>query len=67
LDTSNWFTPAQAARSLCISVEYTRKLMKSGRLDHTMTPLGRIISPEALEAARAKGYGTLRRSLAVRV
>jgi hypothetical protein len=60
-DTSTWLTPSQAARAIGISVEYTRALMKTGRLDHVDTPLGRLVSPDGVEAARAKGVGQLRK------
>jgi excisionase family DNA binding protein len=66
MDTTNWFTPTQAAHSLGVSVEYIRALLKSGRLDHVRTPLGRLVNPESVEQARSENIGQMRkRSVAV--
>jgi hypothetical protein len=63
-DTSTWLTPSQAARAIGISVEYTRILMRTGRLAHVETPLGRLVSPDGVEDARARGVGHLRKHAA---
>ena len=61
MEYSNWFTTSQAARALDISSEYIRVLVRAGKLDCVTTPLGKLISPDSIEEARAKGIGQIRR------
>jgi predicted site-specific integrase-resolvase len=49
-DLSTWLSPLQAARRLHLSPERVRQLLKEGRLAHVVTPLGRLISPESVDA-----------------
>lgn len=41
--TNDVLTPAETARELGLSVERVRQLLRSGRLPHQTTPLGRLI------------------------
>jgi excisionase family DNA binding protein len=61
MEFSEWLTASQAARSLGISVEYIRVLLRTGRLSYVQTPLGKLISPESIEDARSKHIGQMRR------
>jgi excisionase family DNA binding protein len=45
-----YLSPSEAARELGISSERVRQLVREGRLAAVRTPLGRLISPEALAA-----------------
>jgi excisionase family DNA binding protein len=50
LDHNSWLTPTQAARVLQISAERVRQLVRSGRLNAVLTPLGRLLPRAAVEA-----------------
>ena len=50
-------SPSQAARELGCSVENVRRLMKAGKLAFTETPLGRIVSVEAVAAMKDARQG----------
>lgn len=46
---TDWLTPASAARRLQVTPNRIRALLKQRRLAYVMTPLGRLISPQAVE------------------
>ncbi len=57
-EIKNFVTPSVAARRLGVSVELVRVWLRTGRLQHTRTPLGRLIPVEEVErlaAQRQKG------------
>lgn len=47
-------TSGQAARVIGISANGIRYLLRAGRLDHTLTPLGRLIDPRSLAELQTK-------------
>jgi excisionase family DNA binding protein len=53
LEDNKWMTPTQAARMLGVSPIRVRQLMKDGKLEYTVTPLGRLVDTESVEARRA--------------
>lgn len=44
-----WITPSQAARRMKVSAQLVGWLCRKGRLEHVVTPLGRLIDPESVE------------------
>lgn len=42
--------PSEAARRLCYSITYVRRLIREGKLPSIDTPLGHLVSPEDVEA-----------------
>ncbi|WP_038040167.1 helix-turn-helix domain-containing protein [Thermorudis peleae] len=58
--TTEYLTPAEAARMLEVSVERVRTWLKTGRMACVKTPLGRLIPPQEVEriaVERAKKGG----------
>jgi hypothetical protein len=53
MEAEYWLSPSEAALSLGISGQYTRKLMRQGKLTHIWTSLGRLIDPSSIEEFRA--------------
>ncbi len=51
---TNYVTPAEAARRLGLSVEMVRAWLRTGRIEHVRTPLGRLIPAEEVERIRAE-------------
>jgi excisionase family DNA binding protein len=49
IDVTGYVTPAEAARRLGLSVEMVRVWLKSGRIEHVRTPLGRLIPTAEVE------------------
>jgi excisionase family DNA binding protein len=47
-------TASQVARLLGISVERVRQLARTGRLESTSTPLGRLYDPAVVERLRTE-------------
>lgn len=57
---TGYLTPAEAARRLGLSVEMVRTWMRTGRIEHVRTPLGRLLPAaevERLAAERQKRGG----------
>lgn len=46
--------PAQAARVLGVTPQYIGKLVRLGRLEAVVTPLGRLILKESVERLKAE-------------
>jgi hypothetical protein len=59
LSGKEWVGPAEAARRLGLSGSRVRQLIGEGRLAAVVTPLGRIVPVEAVEAEarRRRGVG----------
>jgi excisionase family DNA binding protein len=53
MEAETWLSPMEAARSLNVHVQYTRKLMRQGKLTHIWTSLGRLIDPNSIEEFRS--------------
>lgn len=53
-NSTQWVTVSQASRILGLSAPWVRRLADAGRLTMEMTPLGRLISVESVEAMRAE-------------
>lgn len=63
--TTEYLTPAEAARMLEVSVERVRTWLKTGRMACVKTPLGRLIPPQEVEriaverATKGGRYGAM--------
>jgi excisionase family DNA binding protein len=54
IDVTGYLTPAEAARRLGLSVEMVRVWLKTGRIEHVRTPLGRLIPTAEVERIAAE-------------
>jgi excisionase family DNA binding protein len=59
-ELANLLTTSEAARVLEVSDQWVRSLMRSGRLAHVVTPLGRLIPREAVERLARERRGRRR-------
>jgi excisionase family DNA binding protein len=51
---TEYLTPAEAARRLGLSVEMVRTWLRTGRIEHVRTPLGRLIPMSEVERIAAE-------------
>jgi excisionase family DNA binding protein len=59
-ELANLLTTSEAARVLEVSDQWVRALMRSGRLAHVVTPLGRLIPRDAVERLARERRGRRR-------
>jgi len=60
---ANLLTTSEAARLLEVSDQWVRTLMRSNRLAHVVTPLGRLIPREAVERLARERRGRRRQRI----